>query len=169
LLKRVQVQQEAERANDGQGVDRPVRQDAGQPGTRRGHYELDQERGGSVADSAGQCQGEGPDVVTAPGHEEASADGDREPCGERQNNEEADAGMAAGRPRDSEETGQAHGSGDHPADQYRVEAVPQQAAEQDREDEIADQQGLHEGKRSVPERKDLQREADDGPRDGRQP
>ena len=123
LLKCVEVQQEAQRTHDGQGIDWPVRQDAGYPGTSRGDYELDQERSGSVADAAGQRQGEGPDIVTAPGQQEASANGGGEPCPERQHNEEADAGVPIGRPRDGKESGQPRGGGEHAPDQLRVDAM----------------------------------------------
>jgi hypothetical protein len=88
---------------------------------------------------------------------------------QRQHDVEAHGGLAAGRPRDHEEAGDANCGGDHPAQQYPVPALAQEGVDQDSEDQVTDQERLDQRQRPEPQRQDLQREADQRSADRRQP
>jgi hypothetical protein len=91
LLEGVLVEYEAHRADHSQRVDGPVGEQVRQAPASVRHHEFDEERGGAVADTAGQRQRERAQVPVAPGDREAARYAGGECYREWQDNEEADA------------------------------------------------------------------------------
>src|SRR5580700_259237 len=145
LLEGVLVEQEAQRADHRQSVDRPVAQHGGQAAADVGDDQLDQESRDAVVDAAGQRQGQRPQALVPGGDGQAAHDRGGQPGGERQHDVEAHGGLAAGRPRDGEEAGDANCGGDHPAQQHPVPALAQEGVDQDSEDQVTDQERLDQG------------------------
>jgi hypothetical protein len=121
LLEGALVQQEAHRADHGQGVDRPGGQQVMDPVP--GH-DLDQEGRDAVADAGGQRERERLYLLVPLGHEHRAPHEHHERHREREQDESADGRLAARRVADDQEAGhpdRAHGGAD---EDDRVALVP---------------------------------------------
>src|ERR1700735_5482768 len=169
LLEGVLVEQEAQRADHGEGVDGPVGEQSDQAAADVGDHQLDQEGGDAVVDAARQRQGQRPQVLVARGDGQAACDRGGESDPQRQHDTETYGRLPVGGPGNDKEAGHADRGGDNSAEEYGIPAFAQVGVDQDGEDQVAHQKRLDQRQRPVPEREDLQREADDGPADRRQP
>src|ERR1022692_2325480 len=115
LLKGVLVEQEAQRADYGEGVDGPVAEHSDQAAADVGDQQLDQEGGDPVVDAAGERQGQRPQVLVPRGYGQAAYDGDGESGREGQHDMETHARLPAGRPRYDKEAGDADRGGGNSA------------------------------------------------------
>ena len=90
LLEGVLVEDVADRADDGQDVDRPVGEYPGRPAAEFRRHELDREGGDPVADAAGQRERERSQVLVLCRHDQAASDHHDDPDGQRQQDAEGD-------------------------------------------------------------------------------
>ena len=164
LLEGILVEHEAHRADDHQGVDRPVRQQVDQAAALRGR-DLDQESRDAVVDAARQRQGQRAQLLAPPGHDKAAGNGHGQPHRERQHDIKADGRLSAGWPRDDEESSHAGRAGGDTGDQERIPPPAQIRVDQHCEYQVAHEDGFHQRERPELQRHDLQGEADQRPGD----
>jgi hypothetical protein len=168
LLEGILVEHEAHRADDGQGVDRPVGQQVDQAAALRGR-DLDQKGRDTVVDAARQCQRQRPQVPAPPGHDQTAPHGRGQPRRERHHDIKADGRSSAGWPRNDEKSGDAERAGGDSANQERIKPPPQIRVDQDCEYQVAHEDRLHQRERPELQRHDLQGKADQQRGDRRVP
>jgi hypothetical protein len=168
-LEGVLVEHEADRADDGDGVDRPVGEQTGQAAAELGGRELDREVRDGVGGAAGQGERERPRRPVPPGHGQAAGQHRREPGQQGQRLAEVNSLLPGRRPGDDEESGDPGRTGDHSHAGNQVYALSQGRADQAGEYQVAHQDRLDQGERPESQRDDLQGKAGHIRGDARQP
>jgi hypothetical protein len=179
LLEGVLVEQEAERADDEEHIDRPVAEHPlGPAGEFRGN-ELDGEGGDPVAQAAGQRRRERAQALAPGPHHQAGRHQHGKPDRERRQRAEGGMVLAGRRTSDGEESGHADRGGGDPREHRLVRAPAARALDvgtlsqvpRDHHGghQVADEDRLHQRQAPVIERHHLQRESDDIAPDGGQP
>jgi hypothetical protein len=179
LLEGVLVEQEAERADHEEQIDRPVAEHPLEPAWEFRGDELDGEGGDPVAQAAGQRGRERAQAVALGTYHQAGPDQQGKPDRERRQRAEGGMVFSGRRTSDGEESGHAdRGSGDPrehelvralAARSLDVGALSQVPRDQHGGHQVADEERLDQRQASVVERHYLQRESDDIAADGGQP
>jgi hypothetical protein len=179
LLEGVLVEQEAERADHEEHVDRPVAEDSLGPAGEFPGHELDGEGGDPVAQAAGQCCRERTQALVLGPHHQAGRHQQGKPDRERRQRAESGMVRAGRRTSDGEESGHADRGGGDPREHRLVRALAARARDvgafsqvprdQHGRHQVADEDRLHQRQAPVIERHYLQGESDDVASDGGQP
>jgi hypothetical protein len=179
LLESVLVEQEAERADHEEQVNRPVAEHPRGPVAEFRRNELDGEGSGPVAQAAGQRRRERAHVLVLGPHDQAGTH--QQGQADRQRRQRAEGGMvpAGRRPSDGEESGHADRGGGDPSEHHLVRALAARALDvsafsqvpRDHHGghQVADKDRLYQRQAPVIERHYLQRETHDIAADGGQP
>ena len=129
-LEGVLVEHEADRADDGDGVDWPVSEQIGKSAAEFGGRELDREVRDRVGGTAGKGKRERPRCPVQPGQRQAACQHRGEPGQQRQRFDEADRLPPGRRPGDDKESGDAGRASDDSRAGDRVRVFSQDCADQ---------------------------------------
>jgi hypothetical protein len=168
-LEGVLVEHEADRADDGDGVDRPVGEQIRQSAAEFGGRELDREVRDCEGGAAGQCERERPRRPVPPGHGQAAGQHRGEPGQQRYRLDEADSLPPCRRPGDDEEPDDPGRAGENSRARDQVHAFSQGRGDQAGEYQVAHQDRLDQREGPESQRHDLQDKAGHIRADSRQP